>query len=780
MKKRELFIAVLVIAVLVCALSLALTACDPTDKTSGHEHSYQEVAALDATCTTPGNRLYYTCSGCGKFFDERHVEADSAEQFVIPMLGHDLSDYHEYQDPTCLTYGSVEYWHCVRCNTDFADAYGEEKFEGDKRIDKLPHNMQPHQLQDSDCLHTGTRAYYECSLCGNKFEDEDGDVQLDDSELEIAKKSHHMSKTNGTPATCTEEGTETYWYCDLCETRYLDEEGTEIVTGGVIISPLGHNYHFEEGQNETCESDGTREHFHCERCNKNFESNDNPYSTDYMSDDELVIEGGHILREGYSYDADCMNEGCKPHYFCDRCEKYFKDSAGTDEYGEFEYVIPAKGHTLEQRGGKEATCTEDGEAIYYYCTACESKFWTNDPSPSNFNFVQEDIDLKIHKLGHDPKPWETSIAATCSTLGEDVRKCVRCGEVQEERVVNMIPHTWDDQNKCSVCQAVKPYEEKDGFIYFGEYPQTRIEQDDIIATLSQMSGDRPVPSMAGTWKKYDYYLVESVGEYMWYQDIEFDGAKYRGVYFTHYRTYFVGSSSYDDDETGALTKQKENGYEVNELYWFKWEPIEWRVLEKDDETKEAFLMSNVILDSQQYYNKAVGSTRTIDGRTVYENNYKESDIRTWLNETFFDWAFDENSKSTINITEVDNSERSLQIADSNFTKFTCASTLDKVFLLSRFDAISHQYGFLTGDRYNEARMLKPTEYAKSQGVYIFSDASDPHYVGYSYWWLRSPSDDDQQAMYVSSSGSIMGGEGTYGRDVNYTYSGVVPAVKIRL
>jgi hypothetical protein len=238
---------------------------------------------------------------------------------------------------------------------------------------------------------------------------------------------------------------------------------------------------------------------------------------------------------------------------------------------------------------------------------------------------------------------------------------------------------------------------------------------------------------------------------MWYIDIENSGNEYRGVYFTSYRPVYTTSSP-----SSSNSDQYDNGYTTSSVYWFKYEPITWRVL--DVQSSRAFLMADLVLDSQDYHYSL--AERTIDESTVYANNYKESHIRSWLNDTFYNTAFTAAEKDRIQTTTVDNSVASTGYSSNTYA---CADTSDQVFLLSYAEATSATYGLGTAT----SRQLQPSAYAQSQGVYTNS--------GNSYWWLRSPS----------------GNYATYARNVIYngsvsiitvygTLSGVVPALWISL
>jgi hypothetical protein len=240
---------------------------------------------------------------------------------------------------------------------------------------------------------------------------------------------------------------------------------------------------------------------------------------------------------------------------------------------------------------------------------------------------------------------------------------------------------------------------------------------------------------------------------MWYIDIENSGNEYRGVYFTSYRPHITTYTS-----STSISYQDDNEYTTSSVYWFKYEPITWRVL--DVQSSSAFLMADLVLDSQDYHYST--SNRTIDGSTVYANNYKESHIRSWLNDNFYNTAFNNEEKARILTTTVDNSAASTGYSSNTYA---CANTSDKVFLLSFSETTNASYGLST----TTARQLKPSAYAQSQGVY--TNTSN----GNSLWWLRSPDYSSAfNAQYVNNFGYV------YYFTVFSTYFGVVPALWVSL
>lgn len=169
-----------------------------------------------------------------------------------------------------------------------------------------------------------------------------------------------------------------------------------------------------------------------------------------------------------------------------------------------------------------------------------------------------------------------------------------------------------------------------------------------------------------------------------------------------------------------------------ETYYFKVEPIKWRILE--DESENYQLLSEYVLDCKQWGNLT--------------SNYEQSDIRVWLNSIFYNQAFTEELRKIIQTTEVDNSTAS---TGYNRNPYACGNTNDKIYLLSYLDVTNTNYGFNS----DTSRIAKTTDYAKAQGIYVDNGNST------SAWWLRSPL---YNYPYYVRKVSISGGVGSLSCD----------------
>ncbi len=181
--------------------------------------------------------------------------------------------------------------------------------------------------------------------------------------------------------------------------------------------------------------------------------------------------------------------------------------------------------------------------------------------------------------------------------------------------------------------------------------------------------------------------------------------------------YYTGS----DGEKYALLKANpsdsytfSNGKKIvkNKKYYFKVEPIKWKVLENKD--GKAFLFSELILDAHKFDDSS--------------NNYSSSGIRSWLNSEFYNKVFTDKQKELI----------------GNTTLKDISNVTDKVFLLSKEEIKNTSYGFNS----DNDRCKKVTDYAKANHAYKYKENG--------WYWLRTPEASySSGACGVGSSGSVI-------------------------
>lgn len=292
-------------------------------------------------------------------------------------------------------------------------------------------------------------------------------------------------------------------------------------------------------------------------------------------------------------------------------------------------------------------------------------------------------------------------------------------------------------------------------IELGSYPQSKVEDPVLAFKLSEMTGKRPKRANSYLWTSYGYFINnDNKKDYMWYTDIELDGEKYRGVYFIFNRPSMLKGGT---DEHSA---QDSNGYKPTAIYWFKYEPLRWEVLEKNE--RWAYVASEKIIDSQDYSH----TDKALNGEEG-ANVWAESSIRCWLNSCFIDTAFSEEEKKKILISEHAYRENSDEV---NF------SEKDRIFLLSLKDMLKVKYGYIWKENiYDKQRQKFATDYAECQGIH--PDPASPEYYSDKYqgqrdWWILDPVNKDGNRFVDKFGGT------RFSYAVGNTAVGVVPCMKI--
>ena len=216
-------------------------------------------------------------------------------------------------------------------------------------------------------------------------------------------------------------------------------------------------------------------------------------------------------------------------------------------------------------------------------------------------------------------------------------------------------------------------------IEFGSYPQSKVTDSTLISKLNN------VPK---TWISYGYYSGTGnwlngqmkPSDYMQYTDINYDGNKYRAVTFSQYRPDYTGDVPSEEN-----SHQDDNGYKVNNVYYFRYEPLTWRVLDPS----EGYVICNNAIDCQAYQNyicESHGEGYNSNDRTNYASDWATSSLRQWLNNDFYNTAFTDLNKAQIGISHLENKNK-------HSSKYDGADTYDRIFVITFSDAVNKAYGY---------------------------------------------------------------------------------------
>ena len=209
---------------------------------------------------------------------------------------------------------------------------------------------------------------------------------------------------------------------------------------------------------------------------------------------------------------------------------------------------------------------------------------------------------------------------------------------------------------------------------FGYYPQTVVSDRALINQLD---------SVEAKMISYGYrYFNSDVTVDMSYADITYNCDRYRKVYIGSYR-----NSGWEENQA-----QYKHGYYSKCTYYFKWEPIQWTVMQTDGRITAH---ANVVLDEKVY-------------RDADEAYWENSDMRAWLNGEFYSAAFSEENKAVMLNEEVENKMNSVSHA------YGGENTNDRVWLLSYYE-MTAENGFKQSLSESGA-FVDACDYAYSQGA----------------------------------------------------------------
>lgn len=200
------------------------------------------------------------------------------------------------------------------------------------------------------------------------------------------------------------------------------------------------------------------------------------------------------------------------------------------------------------------------------------------------------------------------------------------------------------------------------YVYFGSYPQSEVTDETLLARLK----------VAG----YDEN-----------GDTELGGEKYRRLSKDQCTySYWFGDGMYR---------------------YFKWEKLKWRVNRVDTKSNRLVLASDKGIDCQIF-----------DRNT---NLWADSSIRTWMNETFYHTAFDQEEQTAI------------------------ISNQDKVEI--PYWPWPQDYGLAAYEKGSISYQAQASDFAHIMGAYVDE-------AGRCSWWLRKPGGYSYHVKAVESTGAI--------------------------
>ena len=445
-------------------------------------HTLKKTEAKTVTCSEDGNKEYWTCEHCKKYFlsDDANPETAKAveqSEFIIPALKHKNATTRGVVKPTETDPGYSGDRYCPDCNTILEkgytywvegnltwklDADGTMTISGTGAMKDYDYsaNQSPVYCNskvkkvviEDGVTNIGERAFYDCSSLTS--------ITIPDSVTRIGELAFSCCGLTSItiPSSVTSIGRYAFYKCtgltsitipdsvtSIGDSAFSDCNSLKTISlscgsalkksdfGGQANLVSYTNQHLltkTAAKTVTCAEDGNKEYWTCEHCGKYFLSDDaNPETAKAVELSETVIPASHKLTKVEAKAATCTEDGNKAYWTCEHCKKYFLSDDTNPETAkaveQSETVIPAS-HKLTKVDAKDATCTESGNKEYWTCEHCGKYFLSDDTNPETAKAVElsETVIPASHKL--------TKVEAKAATCTEDGNKeywtCKHCGK----------------------------------------------------------------------------------------------------------------------------------------------------------------------------------------------------------------------------------------------------------------------------------------------------------------------------------------------------------------
>ena len=404
-------------------------------------HTLKKTEAKAATCSEDGNKEYWTCEHCGKYFlsDDTNPETAKAveqSECMIPAIQHKNAITRGAVEPTETAPGYSGDRYCLDCDTVLEkgytywkednltwklDADGTLTISGTGAMKNYDYdnpspvynnsNVKKVVIEDG-VTSIGNAAFSYCSnLTSIMIPDSVASIgnyafngcssltsiTILDSITIIGKDAFFncSSLTSITiPDSITSIGESAFSYCSSLKTISLSCKSTlkksDFGDQADLVSYTSHILKKTAAKAKTCAEDGNKEYWTCEHCKKYFLSDDtNPETAKAVEQAETVIPASHKLTKMDAKDATCTESGNKEYWTCEHCGKYFlsddANPATATAVELSETVIPALKHkNATTRGAVEPTETAPGYSGDRYCPDCNTvlkkgyTYWNED------------------------------------------------------------------------------------------------------------------------------------------------------------------------------------------------------------------------------------------------------------------------------------------------------------------------------------------------------------------------------------------------------------------
>ena len=325
-----------------------------TVTTAVHIHALIHTAAKEATEQAEGNVEYWYCSGCGKYFSDSAATNEITQaQTVIPKKEHaHILTHTAAKAATCIADGNKEYWYCSDCGKYFSDADATTE----TTLEALTIKALGHSFVDGVCSRCGendpsyipeTNAVFSTWLSNLDYFDRSGSWKTGETTKDNLGHAHEHSIVpwNNTPRYITYKLNGLY--CQLTGVFFQEYENRS-EKGLVTLKISGDGKLLWEGSVQggvdpmefSIDVTGVKE------LNLSLSGYYSDLYNTALGDValwETPAVHNHVLTHIAAKAATATEPGNIEYWYCADCEKYFADGEAKEEITKQSTIIPALG-----------------------------------------------------------------------------------------------------------------------------------------------------------------------------------------------------------------------------------------------------------------------------------------------------------------------------------------------------------------------------------------------------------------------------------------------------
>jgi hypothetical protein len=274
---------------------------------------------------------------------------------------------------------------------------------------------------------------------------------------------------------------------------------------------------------------------------------------------------------------------------------------------------------------------------------------------------------------------------------------------------------------------------------FGEYPTSYVG-DTLNSTLEGMYTGQS-SELTTTGKSYTTNGVRDASTtntaFTAHNNPEF---LFSGEKYVRTTAKFFGEGEFDNGTVPV----------TGNVYWFKVEPIKWLIAnwdnlpasinpDGDGTATEMLLVANEIIMANIPF-----ASDSADESALWEN----SEIRTWLNESFYDEALGETEKALIKATEIDDTDTTA--SESNYASTAAVNKWDNVRLVAERDVYAEQSRYNAIFNLDASRRSTVSDFALAWNAQENGSKDANEEMG--FWWVDGPGPTFRQNFVIGFDG----------------------------